>query len=627
MEQWDSAAVVPLHQERAKEPAHKKLASFEVANDYSGSVRLYGDAPGDTPTLRLCNTLEAFLDTVLESYAGYTLCCHAGECDSLNALLDVLRALLGTDQGYSLTTLHQGEKVIGYTIAQDTEHTLTRGKRAGTVQPVHRVWTLLDVFPLFNTSVQEMATAFCAGITGSCEVIYHAYRALETLLFAAFSARPGRTAGGTALKAFKASIPDGHVYYRSHADVEQFVRRAYRGGLVLPGTTTKPQADVALVDMSGAYGYQMLAHRFPVGAPCHTYSYQPHAVGVYQCYVNAPPDLRFGIIAAEHEAGYPLGSFYTVCTSVEMDYARTLGYTFEVVEGYYWTREEPVFQPFMERCQELERSPHKKSLAKLLRNTLYGKFCTRTDAEHFCVLPLDASPPVGAMVILDSKTGDEVPGLYSVATVIDEPYLMPIWGVLITAYQRVYVAERAMALYAAGAPSVYVDTDSLAAPRRAVEAVRRTGWLDRPELGVYGRWKLEALADTFIVGAPKVYVLLDNAGHILRSRAKGLPLKQLESLVSRETFEQANQQSYTYVASNSIPERLKRPDLPIKITRARKMSLMQRSPGWSYDAATGIIKPLVVYQEKKQWDARSYSTSFVKPVAPQWATTAQALTS
>lgn len=661
MDRRTAYAQLPLHREVAHAAPHKKLAVLDIEtrkpegkdnvnkldqhcrqsaksdDTETGNSPLYGpicaygiclygnSLSPDEPAPTLYNSLDAVLALIVESYAGFTIASHNGAGYEFNYLVDPLRRLVARstdDCSYCAQTIHQGEKIIGYDLTETTSHVLTRGKRRGTVVTKKRHWRFLDTYPLFHMSLAEVAEAFCPELpklekdhsrhewsadnpldveylVRDCQIVYVAYRAAEASVFAQFGARLGRTAGATALHAFTASIPTGHVYYRSRPQIETFIRRAYRGGLVLPGLTTEPIRDVALLDMSGAYGYQMRTHTFPVGAPVHTFSYQTGYTGVYSCHVTAPRHLWFGVIAEEHGEGYPLGSFNTVTTSIEIEYARTLGYEFEVYEGYYWTREEPVFQPFMEKCQALELQPGMKPLAKMLRNSLYGKFCTREQAEEYHLLAEGEDIPNGSFVLLDPQSGDEIPGLYSLPVTIDANYIMPIWGVLITAYQRVYVAERANALYAEGAPTVYVDTDSLCTTRSAIAHLMES----QPDLladaPVYGGWKVEQEAALLLVTAPKVYALLDSSGKILRTRAKGLPLKQLSErdLISSDTFSQQNRRQYSYVSSHNIAQRLKHPELPIRLMKKRALSLISSSPGWSYNARSGSIRPIVVYRE------------------------------
>lgn len=645
MNRGTTYAALPLHRETAARAPHKKICALDLetrtpdgADGETGplygpiaeqGICLYGNPEDcDRPTPHFFSQMDDVLAEILARYAGFTILAHNGSGYEFNYLLDPLRALVSQSDAtpdarqYAVDCIHQGEKIIGYTLTETRAHTLTRGKRAGQVIEKQRRWQFVDTYPLFNMSLAEVAEAFCpelpkltkehtrhdwtadnpadvAYLVRDCVTLFIAYRRVEAMAYSVFATRLGRTAGSTALHAFTATIPSGHVYYRAGAAVEAFTRRAYRGGLVLPGMTTEPVNDVALLDMSGAYGYQMQHHTFPVGAPVHTYAYAPGYTGVYAVRVHAPRHLFFGVIAEEHGDGYPLGDFNTVTTSVEMEYAETLGYSFEVYEGYYWTREEPVFQPFMERCQQLELERGMKPLAKILRNSLYGKFCARTTAEQFCLLPRDADAPLGSYPLLDVATGDHVEGLYSLPVTLDAPYLMPIWGVLITAYQRVYVAERAMALYAHGAPTVYVDTDSLCTTRAAIASLMA----DAPDLlrdsPHYGGWKLECTADVLLASAPKVYALLDSAGRVLRTRAKGLPLKQLAAtgLITRDTFSQQNTTRYDYVSAHSISERLRHPKLPLRLVKRRAISLMAQSPGWSYDAKSGSIRPLIVYRE------------------------------
>ena len=632
---------VPLHRERLQKLYHKKLATLDLETlpPTPGASPLYGDvAPWgvclygnahtpDHPESHFFPSLAALLETVLAEYAGFTIAAHNGGGYEFNYLLDDLRQLIATHDDLAVRTLHQGEKIIGYDLTRTSTRTLTRGPHKGMERVTQEHWYFVDTLPLFNMRLADIAQAFCPDLpkldgvvnwrkevwsyanpdhrrylARDAEIVFWSYRRLEALVYDAFRCGVGRTAAGTALRAFRASIPPGHVYYRSLPRVEQFVRRGYRGGLVLPGATTAPIADVIALDMSGAYGYQMQTHTYPVGAPVHTYGYAEGYTGVYHCRVTTPRFAFFGIIAEEATGTYPLGEFETVCTSVEIEYAKRQGYTFEIYEGYYWTREEPVFQPFMAACQALEQQPGMKPLAKLLRNSLYGKFCTRTQAEEFHVLPPNASAPLGSFPLLDPTTGDQLEGIYALPVTIDAPYLMPVWGVLITAYQRVYLAERAQALYEQGAQTVYCDTDSLVSNRDAVAAVYARGLLD--DTGVYGAWRVELEAALCLVAAPKVYTLLDARGQVLRAKAKGFPLRQLlEESPRLDAGTLQRTERFSFVSSHSIRDRLKHPEKPIRRIEKRRISHMADSPGWAYNQATGAIRPLIVYRERRYEDA------------------------
>lgn len=636
---------VPLHRERLHKLYHKKLATLDIETWPStpgasplygpiapGGICLYGNAQApDQPAPQFFDSLSALLETLLTGYAGFTIAAHNGAGYEFNYLLDDLRTLIARHENLAVRTLHQGETIIGYDLTRTTTRTLTRGPHKGETRATQEHWYFVDTLPLFNMSLTEVAQAFCphlpkldgainwrrevwtaenpahrAYLVRDCEIVYTAYHALEALLFEQFQCGIGRTAGSTALRAFRASIPVGHVYYRNLPRVEAFCRRAYRGGLVLPGATTAPVPDVLALDMSGAYGYQMREHLFPVGAPVHTYGYVPGRTGVYHCHVTTPRFAFFGIIADEQTGTYPLGAFDTVCTSVEIEYAQQHGYTFEIYEGYYWTREEPVFQAFMDTCQTLEQQPRMKPLAKLLRNSLYGKFCTRTQAEEFHLLAPDARAPLGAYPLLDPATGDLLDGLYSLPVRIDAPYLMPMWAMLITAYQRVYLAERAQALYDEGAQTVYCDTDSLIANRAAVQAVSARGLLN--DTRRYGAWRVETEAALCLVVAPKVYTLLDSTGRVLRAKAKGIPLRQLldeAQTLSAGTLQRTER--FPFVSSHSIRDRLRHPDHPIRRIERRRISHMADSPGWAYNQATGAIRPLLIYRDRRQDNVQVYS--------------------
>lgn len=637
----------PLHQEKTKTLKHRKLASWDIET--------HGEKVGDALYGEICyngicliighkfenesseppyffSDLMTFLVFCIENLQGYYIAAHNGKGYEFNYLKDTLIDFLNNHPTFHVETLHQGDTIIGFDVIEKESHIITRGKNKGQEKITKRIWHFIDTLPLFNMSLRKVADAFCADmpkgeidwknedwnynneihrsyIIRDCEIIIEAYAALEKMLFDLFSSRIGLTAGSTAIKAFKACIPDGYVYYRNNKIVEEFMRKGYRGGLVLPGTTTKPQYNIAMLDVKGAYGYQMLTQKFPVGSPVHTYKYNPGFIGMYKIHVITPENLPFGILPLIDTATYPLGEFDSIATHVEIEYALELGYKIDVYEGYYYEDNEDVFSSFITRCQEIETTiieqngkkiaPY-KPLAKLLRNSLYGKFCTKTEASRMYLLPMDEQEPENANIIIDSETGYQIPGIYTIMESVDENYIMPIWGALITAYERIFLARRAYALYNAGATSVYGDTDSLAANINAVIAVKNMGLLE--ETMQYGSWENEGIADTMIVAAPKVYILLDKNNKPIKIRAKGLPFNQINerypNAFTRKTYEDAvndRRDDYHFITSNNLRTRLKNPSLPIRLERHRKISLIARSPNWDYDETTGDIRPKRFY--------------------------------
>jgi hypothetical protein len=628
--------VKPLQHAIKQKFSEKKIIMFDIETGTVVGDALFGAfALGDMfdgLTHTKFTSMNEFL-TLSLNYPGYTFFAHNGKGYELNYLLDPLRALVASEPTYSLQTVQQGQAIIEFVLTQTLTTTIKQGRNKGKEKKLTKTWKYADTLPLFADSLEKVTKAFCPDVpklTGEIdfqkevfdtnnprhiaylerdsECLYVAYRRLEKMIFAVFQCGIGLTAGSTALKAFQASIPEGVVYYRHNPYADVYARESLRGGIVLPGTTTEIVRDVSMYDAKAAYGFHMLTKKYPIGASIHTFKFNTSKHGIYRCTVSAPTTLPVGCIAERGCSIYPLGTFQATCTSVDIVSARSHGYTIEIEDGYYWEEEAPVFQAFAQKCQELETRevvasdgtityPF-KPLAKLLRNSLFGKFGTKASAAKFVLSTGEI--PKGAGIVIDKKTGNMIEGLYSVEEVVDENYMIPAWASFITANQRAYLMERVYRAYELGASSVYCDTDSLTTETVVCEQMKQEGLLFTN--GLYGSWEFEAEGHLLAL-APKVYALVDATGKSVKVRAKGLPIHskatlahtnpELQDIATFATAALGVRQDYDWRCSNSVRTRMLHPELPIVTSRHRMISDLSNSKAWNYDALTQKITPVV----------------------------------
>lgn len=331
-----------------------------------------------------------------------------------------------------------------------------------------------------------------------------------------FNVSLGHTTAGTALKAWQATIPEG-VYYAASkwSEREQFIRESYYGGLVFLTRTDEIQGAVTF-DINSSYPHQMCTHGVPSGTVVTTDDYKSGLMGIYRVRVRAPRDIIVPILPRRDEKGHMRwhgGEFETVCTSSELIFAATHGYDIlEIIEGVAWEKRIYPFNDFIDKCKRIRKEYKGKpeeTLAKLMQNSLYGKFGSRRERlTVFC--PEDDNDT------LDAQPVDADGYFWMRKEFANDLRCIPEWAVFITAHARLHILNQ---IYAVGVDNViYGDTDSLTVLPHVA---------DQFDQGAnYGQWKLEKTWARFRACAPKVYSgELSGGGY--KGAAKGLPKKRM----------------------------------------------------------------------------------------------------
>ena len=335
------------------------------------------------------------------------------------------------------------------------------------------------------------------------------------------------TVASTAVKAWRRSIS---VNYFKPDRIDEFVRTAYFGGLVAL-SSNKTFKDVFTYDINSSYPYTMREFGVPYGTYAQTYYVEPDSPGIYRVLVETPDDLIFPILPKRIKKGksdyivWAQGVFETTVTNIELDFAVKNGYKIlKVYEGIIWNEVVYPFGDFVDLC-ERTRWKHKGTpfelVAKLMQNSVYGKFGSRTERTELFI-PKTDSDYEGAYPWGSSEK------LWIRDQHIESIQALPQWAVFITAQARLNLLEK---IYELGVENViYCDTDS----------ITTTKTMDKKHIGdAYGKFKLEKTWRTFRAIAPKVYVgELDN-GNMLGA-VKGIPKKKLTAADYIELMKRGN---------------------------------------------------------------------------------------
>lgn len=530
------------------------------------------------------------------------------------------------EQGIQAEPIAQGDsKFIGVVIPQkDTK----RGYKV----------TLLDSFAVCAASLEAVSAAFAPDMPkmGHCPqhdfqdgrwfdpgcrtCLLYLERDVDTLLVSMtnlekkiwdiFRSPLGITAGSTAIRGAKACLPEGMVYFRLRPDIEQWVRPAVHGGFVWPGHRIGHRGPAVTYDRSGAYAHQ-LRQGLPYGGSLTVNEYDASRPGIWQAEVNVPHDIPIPILPSETGSGlpaYPTGRFTAKFTSLEIEYAEKLGCEVNIIEGVTWDRYVYPFNDFVDKCEGLEYPAEGKpelavkNIVKLMRNSVAGKFATRSEMDSY-VISDDAD---NATPFIDPVTHLPI-GVWrhnEKKEVKGAGYIHPHWNAFITARQRLDMHK---ILMAGGQQAYYCDTDSFYGSPEIGDSLLSQGIIDEGK--TYGKFHPEGDWKELVVVAPKVKSGLCRAhqlkdGSICEDKwhhtAKGIPSRKMDDSLMLAAAEGIAERSVEWESPTSFKRKLLKPSLPLGVDRNRRYSILANSGSWVCDTE-GYVRPAPAGYKPGQW--------------------------
>jgi hypothetical protein len=275
----------------------------------------------------------------------------------------------------------------------------------------------------------------------------------------------------------------------------------------------------------------MREHGVPYGSATHTTRLLWDLPGVYEVEVVAPGDLRVPVLPARYQRGvtkgvrWPGGCFKTVVTNRELSFALSKGYCIKTVHrGLVWEKTIYPFKIFVDLAEKIRKGNRKtafEEIAKLMQNSLYGKFGSRRERKRI-VTNVDES--VGCVPL------EYCPDFWVKTEYAADMMVLPQWAVFITANARLHLLK---AVYdEVGVDNVlYGDTDSI--------TVKHPGVLKNVGEN-YGQWKVDKEWSSFRAIAPKVYagkrVNVEAGKSAFVGACKGIPSRQQGTRIFAELF-------------------------------------------------------------------------------------------
>lgn len=350
------------------------------------------------------------------------------------------------------------------------------------------------------------------------------------------------SAASTALATFRASFQDRPLP-DCGPNSNALARAAYYGGRcevlrqTFAGSYHEP---LYCFDVNSMYPWAM-SQPMPIDVtPDHGKDSwdNPAAVGFIDCAVEIS-NCHIPVLPHRTEAGkliFPTGKWRGVFSTVELQLAKELGQLQSIlVYNYVYYDTAPIFGEYVEKLYWLRNKENPEyneataKIAKLLLNSLYGKFGSSTERESIHIRPtMDSILERDLRPMPSPITND----CWLERTTFDADYLLPHIAAWITSISRTRLCR---GLIDCGTSAYYCDTDSI----YTTNPVADIG----PSLG---QWKNEYPRDPIVEAqfvAPKIYSYRHASGKVT-NRAKGfsrfaepLPGDITERLANGETIE------------------------------------------------------------------------------------------
>ena len=318
--------------------------------------------------------------------------------------------------------------------------------------------------------------------------------------------------------------------------LEEFIRLSYYGGRT---EVFKPFIKNGYhYDVNSLYPYVMKTYDFPVGFP--EYMEGKDAERIYKMWERRGigagflycdifvPDMHIPPLPKRDKTGkllFPVGKLTGVWSFPEVAKALQMGCELVTINScVYFKKTAPLFKEFIHHFEQVKTHSKgaKRALAKLIQNSLYGKFGmirrrrTFVDISQLDKLITDETP------YMIHEYNYNMQGVKFIETVVESraQYIQPQISSYITAYARLELLDGLLHQQERGEVA-YCDTDSIAS----------TAIMDADKVHdtEYGKWKLESVIDEGVFLQPKLYAE-KNAGGGQTIRAKGIPKEIMAGL-------------------------------------------------------------------------------------------------
>ena len=380
-----------------------------------------------------------------------------------------------------------------------------------------------------------------------------------------------------AMRIYKSQYMPENTIYQLLGNIEKDIRQSYTGGSVdvyiphnrITSFFSKIKAlfkKIYIYDANSLYPFVMANTAMPVGKPIafkgDIRKMEPDSYGFFYCKINSPKYLEHPILQRRIKTSNGirtiagLGSWTGWIYSGEMDNAIKFGYTFEIIKGYKFEKGY-IFKEYVDKMYNLRLEYDKGTpmnlIAKLLMNSLYGKFAMKLETTKVDIF--DTSNEFDTELLKDMMDlyGESIRDYIKLDNFIvtvrnslvhyeynENEDMFHGFDVNIAIASAVTAGGRMWMSIFKNNPIFnlyYSDTDSAAVDSPLPSYMVGEG---------LGQFKLENVAERAVFLAPKVYALITEDGReivkgLSNKNTVGLNFSTLENLLHENSYTEFSQ--------------------------------------------------------------------------------------
>ena len=259
---------------------------------------------------------------------------------------------------------------------------------------------LVKAFSANSWNFKDDAIKYCKL---DCKCLFEILVKFNELIFNHFKVNINLslTLPALAMRIYKSQFMPANTIYQLLGRVESEIRQSYTGGAVdvfIPHNSKETFFSKFLIklysyDVNSLYPFIMADTPMPVGKPIFfegdIRKIESDALGFFYCKITSPDYLEHPILQRRIQTSdglrtiAGLGGWEGWIFSGEMDNAMKYGYTFEILKGYQF-KKGYIFKEYVNKMYnlrlEFEKGHAMNLIAKLLMNSLYGKFGMNLDS-------------------------------------------------------------------------------------------------------------------------------------------------------------------------------------------------------------------------------------------------------
>ena len=306
-------------------------------------------------------------------------------------------------------------------------------------------------------------------------------------------------------------------------DDEIEIRKAYKGGRC--EVYKRQGKNLYKYDVNSMYPFVMKTFQYPAGdmvkvtnkRQIDIYINTLKYIGTVKANIKAPKQHIPYLVKKDETLNKliaPIGSWTDYITTFEYQEALKRGYEIDIIKAYLYKKQENHFKDYVDHYYNIKKTSTgaKKQIAKLMLNSVYGKFAQKRTNDKIVTLShiiekklnLSDFKPLGSKMYIKEET------------YFYDRRINPILSIFVTAYARHVLYLGIENIINKGGEVYYADTDAIITNIKLDDE-----FISCTELG---KWDLEKEIKEYIGIEPKLYIC-DN-----EKKAKGIPKEEQEKL-------------------------------------------------------------------------------------------------